>query len=49
MVGSSAVDRMTNSSYQIVIEGTGYRERLFLHPALLSNEGVIDPQTTTCY
>lgn len=30
---------MTNSGYQIVIEGIGYRERLFLHPALIGNEG----------
>ena len=39
MLGSNALDRMTNSSYQIVIEGTSYWERLFRHPTLISNEG----------
>ena len=28
ILGSSALDRLTNASYQIVIEGTSYRERL---------------------
>ena len=39
ILGSSALDRMPNSSYQIVIEGTGYRERLSPHRARLSNYG----------
>ena len=34
-----ALDRLANASYQIVIEGTSYRERLSTHRALLSNQG----------
>ena len=37
--GNSALDRLANASYQIVIEGTSYRERLSPHRALLSNHG----------
>ena len=39
ILGNSALDRLTNASYQIVIEDTSYRERLSPHRALLSNEG----------
>ena len=39
ILGNSALDRLANASYQIVIEGTSYRERLSPHRALLSNEG----------
>lgn len=28
ILGNSALDRLANASYQIVIEGTSYRERL---------------------
>ena len=38
ILGNSAVDRLANASYQIIIEGTSYRERLSRHRALLSNE-----------
>ena len=37
--GNSALDRLANASYQIIIEGTSYRERLSPHRALLNNEG----------
>ena len=39
ILGNSALDRLANASYQIIIEGTSYRERLSPHRALLSNEG----------
>ena len=39
ILGNSALDRLANASYQIVIEGTSYRERLSPHRALLSNQG----------
>ena len=39
ILGNSALDRLANASYQIVIEGTSYRERLSPHRALLSREG----------
>ena len=35
IVGNSALDRLANASYQIVIEGQSYRERLSPHRALL--------------
>lgn len=31
VLGNSALDRLANASYQIVIEGTSYRERLSPH------------------
>ena len=34
ILGNSALDRLANASYQIVIEGTSYRERLSPHRAL---------------
>ena len=34
-LGNSALDRLANASYQIVIEGSSYRERLSPHQALL--------------
>ena len=37
--GDSALDRLANASYQIIIEGTSYQERLSPHHALRSNEG----------
>ena len=35
ILGNSALDRLANASYQIVIEGASYRERLSPHRALL--------------
>ncbi len=40
ILGNSALDRLANASYQIVIEGTSYRERQSPHRALLSNHGI---------
>ena len=39
VLGNSALDRLANASYQIVIQGDSYRERLSPHRALLSNQG----------
>ena len=39
ILGNSALDRLANVNYQIVIEGTSYRERLSQHRALLNNQG----------
>ena len=39
ILGNSALDRLANASYQIVIDGTSYRERLSPHRALISAEG----------
>ena len=39
ILGNSALDRLANASYQIVIDGTSYRERLSPHRALLGNQG----------
>ena len=47
ILGNSALDRLANASYQFVIEGTSYRERLSLHGNLLSQKEVIDPTTAT--
>ena len=45
ILGNSALDRLANASYQIVIEGASYRERLSPHRALLDRKEVVDPQT----
>ena len=48
ILGNSALDRLANASYQIVIEGASYRERLSPHRALLDGldaKEVVDPQT----
>ena len=45
ILGNSALDRLANASYQIVIEGDSYRERLSPHRKLLERKEVIDPQT----
>ena len=42
ILGNSALDRLANASYQIVIEGSSYRERLSPHRKLLGERGVID-------
>ena len=47
ILGNSALDRLANASYQIVIEGSSYRERLSPHRALLGLKGVIDQPTAT--
>ena len=39
VLGSSALDRLANASYQVVIEGVSYRERLSPHRALLGAKG----------
>ena len=39
VLGNSALDRLANASYQIVIQGDSYRERLSPHRTLLGNEG----------
>ncbi len=39
ILGNSALDRLANASYQIVIEGASYRERLSPHHALLGVQG----------
>ena len=45
MLGNCALDRLANASYQIVIEGSSYRERLSPHRALLKAKWVIDQPT----
>ena len=47
ILGNGALDRLANASYQIVIEGASYRQRLSPHCALLAAKGVIDLPTTT--
>ena len=44
ILSNSALDRLANASYQIVIEGDSYRQRLSPHRALLDREEVVDPQ-----
>ena len=47
ILGNSALDRLANASYQIIIEASSYRERLSPHRKLRGLEGVIDRQTAT--
>lgn len=47
ILGNSALDRLANASYQIVIEGQSYRERLSPHRAIPATKGVFDPSTAT--
>ena len=47
ILGNSALDRLANASYQIVIEGASYRERLSPHRKLLGTKEVFDPKTKT--
>ena len=49
ILGNSALDRLANASYQIVIEGASYRERLSPHRKLLGNKEGIDSLTTSRY
>ena len=46
ILGNSALDRLANASYQIVIAGSSYRERLSPHRTLLPAKEVIDPPAT---
>ena len=49
ILGNSALDRLANAAYQIVIEGESYRQRLSPHRALLAGTGgeeVIDATET---
>ncbi len=39
ILGNSALDRLANASYQIVIEGNSYREKLSPHRKLLGDKG----------
>ncbi len=39
ILGSSALDRLANASFQIVIEGASYREKLWPHRKLLGDRG----------
>ena len=39
ILGNSALDRLANASYQIVIEGASYREKLSPHRKLLGDRG----------
>ena len=49
ILGNSALDRLANASYQIVIKGSSYRRRQFPHRALLGagREGGDGPQPAT--
>ena len=47
ILGNSALDRLANASYQIVIEGQSYRERLSPHRAFSRAREVIDPPSAT--
>ena len=47
ILGNSALNRLANASYQVVIEGNSYRERQSPHRALLEAKGVIDQPTST--
>ena len=47
ILGNSALDRLANASYQIVIEGNSYREKLSPHRKLLGERKVIDPPKAT--
>ncbi len=46
ILGNSALDRLANASYQIVIEGPSYRQRLSPHRVLLGAKEVLDSSTT---
>ena len=39
ILGNSALDRMANASFQIVIEGSSYREKLFAAPETAGRQG----------
>ena len=39
ILGNSALNRLANASYQVVIEGASYREKLSPHRKLLGGNG----------
>ena len=43
ILGNSALDRLANASYQIVIEGTSYRQRLSPHRRKEAQKGALTP------
>ena len=43
ILGNSALDRLANASYQIVIEGTSYRQRLSPHRRKEAQKGGLTP------
>ena len=47
LCGALDFARQANASYQIVIKGSSYRERLSPHRALLGLKGVIEQPTAT--
>ena len=47
ILGNSALDRLANASYKIVIEGTSYRQRLSPHQRLAAQKEVVDLKTKT--
>ena len=47
ILGNSALDRLANASYQIVIEGNSYGEKLSPRRKLLGERKVIDPPKAT--
>ena len=46
ILGNSALDRLANASYQIVIEGTSYRHCFSPHRSLLDRKEVVDRQAS---
>ena len=47
ILGNNALDRLANGSYQIVMEGSSYRERLTPHRKLRGLAEVMDSATVT--
>ena len=47
ILGNSAQDRLADASYQIVVEGSSYWERLSPHRKLLGQKEVVDSPTAT--
>ena len=43
ILGNSALDRLANASYQVVIEGASYPEKLSPYPKLISDKRVVYP------
>ena len=47
VLGNSALDGLANTSYQVTIEGSSYRERLSPHRALIGPKEATDPRPIT--
>ena len=47
VLGNSALDGLANTSYQVAIEGSSYRERLSPHRALIGPKEATDPRPIT--